>query len=818
MLEHTTDFGGPAQLGDLLSNAAMAVKPNASTALTLIESTGQLSKTIGLAPDGGLQKSGSVKLYRGTATRLALSGTATEQLEQLSAHLSRLNHKQAIICAPPPAGADVRPLVSKDELAENPKALTRTKENFQHSRGPALLGLDCDTAEFPPELLRRLEPGNISSALAEVWPPFATAARLIRPSASSGIVVAGSENGPTNSGHHRFFIASDGSQVPTFVQNLADRLMLRGFLWGKITKVGTVLPRTLFDVDASKDESRLFYEADAVLADERLRYDRRAREPQCQPGDILDVSGLAPLSPEEQTQLAELKDQLQRDLEPQARAQRERWEEERRSALVAKGTSPEKAARIVSQARETHDLAGDWLVELDDGTAVTAAEVMADRQRFHGMTCADPLEPDYNGGKNVAIIYSNSTPPIIYSHAHGGMNYQLPTDTAEWFDKDALAEDPPSPINRGWINPVQWEGKPIPEREWEVEGWIPKGETTLLYGDGGVGKTLIMHQYATCAATGQSWLGQKTRPARVMCFFCEDSEDELMRRQRDINAMHGLSFSDLGNLRLNSRRNMDNLLALWDRNTGEMKRQAVWSELAADARAFRADVILLDTLADIYAGDEVSRAQVTAFVKSCLGRLAAEIGGTVIALGHVSVAGRSSGSGTSGSTAWSNAVRSRLYLRYPKGAETGNIRELETMKSNYGPKGNMLKLRWHRGAFDVLAGSTRSSDVADGSGVPTLDKAVDDAVVSVLLSNQGQRLTMASNSQYYAPKRLKKLEPATLSAFGAAEIEGALDRLQAAGIIREDVVGRDNSSRPMLGFAVVTDKLSSSKSALSVFD
>src|SRR5262249_15721068 len=149
-------------------------------------------------------------------------------------------------------------------------------------------------------------------------------------------------------------------------------------------------------------------------------------------------------------------------------------------------------------------------------------------------------------------------------------------------------------------------------------------EVTLMYGDGGIGKTLLAHQYATCAATGKDWLSQETRPAKVMCFFCEDSEDELHRRQSAINRALGVTFRDLSNLGLTSRRNMDNLLAVWDRSTGEMKARNVWHELRQAVLDFGAEVLIIDTIADVYAGDELSRAQVTAFVKACLGRLGHE--------------------------------------------------------------------------------------------------------------------------------------------------------------------------------------------------
>jgi RecA-family ATPase len=64
-------------------------------------------------------------------------------------------------------------------------------------------------------------------------------------------------------------------------------------------------------------------------------------------------------------------------------------------------------------------------------------------------------------------------------------------------------------------------------------------------------------------------------------------------------------------------------------------------------------------------------------------------------------------SGTSGSTAWSNSVRSRLYLDRLKAKAEGeddmdaepDIRVLRVMKSNYAPLGNDIRLRWVEGCF-----------------------------------------------------------------------------------------------------------------------
>ncbi|MGA0563672.1 AAA family ATPase [Ancylobacter sp. VNQ12] len=369
-----------------------------------------------------------------------------------------------------------------------------------------------------------------------------------------------------------------------------------------------------------------------------------------------------------------------------------------------------------------------------------------------------------------------------------------------------------------WINPEDWRDRPVPAREWEVAGLIPRGEVTSLYGDGGIGKTLLMHQYATCAAAGVPWLGQETRPARVLCFFCEDGEDELQRRHSNILSALRLDYGSTGGrLRLTSRRFMDNLLAVWDRSTGQMRRQAIWDQLRAAAIDFAADVVVIDTLADVFAGEEQNRVQVTAFVKGCLGRLAQDIGGSVIVLAHPSLSGQSSGQGTSGSTAWSNAVRSRLYLRHQKGSAKGDLRELEGMKSNYGPKGGLLKLRWHRGAFEVLAGSMPAT--AAGASVPLLDDAAERAVISALLDCQGVQLGVAKNSPYFAPRVLKSRAGEALQTLTETEVSDAIARLEGRKIIRHDTVGRDASRRPIKGYVVLTDNLStSSAEEASVFE
>ena len=114
------------------------------------------------------------------------------------------------------------------------------------------------------------------------------------------------------------------------------------------------------------------------------------------------------------------------------------------------------------------------------------------------------------------------------------------------------------------------------------------------------------------------------------------------------------------------------------------------------------DVLILDTLADFYGGNENARSQVTQFCRM-LAAIAQRFNCAVVLCGHPSQSGNSSGSGLAGSTAWNNAVRSRLLLSREKVAEgvepDPDVRTLSRMKANYSGTGDRLRLKWVAGVF-----------------------------------------------------------------------------------------------------------------------
>ncbi|WP_081494784.1 AAA family ATPase [Bradyrhizobium liaoningense] len=460
-------------------------------------------------------------------------------------------------------------------------------------------------------------------------------------------------------------------------------------------------------------------------------------------------------------------------------------------------------AALPDNEPEAFEIFAEWCARWEDGDNDPGI-VAADWRRMKG---------PYRRGANWIYELAERENPEAFKKVDAFFDV-IPVEES-LFINESLPRLLETPVAIKWVDPNEWEGVTPPKRRWVVDGMIPDGEVTLLTGAGGVGKTLLAQQAATCISQGLPFLGRKTQQCKVMLFLCEDSEDELQLRQRDINLSMGLDLADLsGSLRIASRKFMDNLLAIWTSNTGAMKRTAVWQALRDDALAFGAKLIVVDTIADTFGGNEIDRSHVRQFVQACLGKLAQETGGAVLALGHPSKAGQAvGGDGTSGSTAWHASVRSRLYLQHAAKDKTGPFRRLENMKANYGAGGDVFMLRWLRGAFDLVSAKTMGADgdapgeAAEGvaSAVPATGDVIEDAILMAVreLAAEGVALSKAPNSPHWAPRVFKRSSDA-LGIYMMDDIEAGWNRVLKAGRVRVAVVGRKPHNRhPIVGFNVV---------------
>ena len=153
-------------------------------------------------------------------------------------------------------------------------------------------------------------------------------------------------------------------------------------------------------------------------------------------------------------------------------------------------------------------------------------------------------------------------------------------------------------------------------------------------------------------------------------------------------------------------------LFMADSRNGSGAPTRAYSELRALVRQTGAGLVVIDNASDAFGGDEIVRRQVRAFIRS-LNDIAKESDAAVVLLAHVNKTSARNGSGFggdsegySGSTAWHNSTRSRLFLSRNK----DNTLSLEHQKNNLGRRQEPLTLLWPDNGFPQVAGHVGQVD------------------------------------------------------------------------------------------------------------
>lgn len=342
--------------------------------------------------------------------------------------------------------------------------------------------------------------------------------------------------------------------------------------------------------------------------------------------------------------------------------------------------------------------------------------------------------------------------------------------------------------NFALINPADWHGLPIPVRQWYCEDIIPMRQVTILNGDGGVGKSLLALQIAAAGAMSVDTLNLEPWAGNVLYLGAEDDGDEFQRRLSDIAQAHGKDLSDLWRFRLISLADADALLASPDKS-GNMQPTKLLVEIIEFLRDFNPKLVVLDTAADLFGGDEIKRSQVRQFI-AMLRKIAIGLDCAVILLAHPSVAGMQSGSGSSGSTAWNNSARSRLYLTKGDKDTDPDVRILKTMKSNYGKTGNETRLRWKDGVFVLDDGKPSAGSALVAANAERVFRDVLSAI-----NRSGDRVAKTKGVNY-APRSIAEHPDA--QGVSVKNLEAAMRRLLAAGEIKIIFEGPASKKRQRL--------------------
>lgn len=350
------------------------------------------------------------------------------------------------------------------------------------------------------------------------------------------------------------------------------------------------------------------------------------------------------------------------------------------------------------------------------------------------------------------------------------------------FDDAEIIE--PDDILNEFIDPTTLFGTEPPDREWIVQDWLPVGSVTSLYGGAGYGKTLLAQQLQTAVSAGQTFLGLETMQCPVLAVYCEDDGDELHRRQSCINRQAGISMLDLGGMRYQGRFGKDNVMGVIE--NGVLTTTDMFNFVLEAAKKFGARLVIIDNIAQVFAGNEVARSDVTQFVNA-LGRVAQEINGAVLLLGHPA---KATDSEYSGSTAWDAAVRSRWILERPKSdpdepkaGEMADLRVLRKAKANYSGTGDEIPLQWEKGCFR-LKGRPIKDKVAQitEANIEHADNAAFLAGLRTLLQAGFEPSYKIEARSSYAPKLLRKAAPECKS-MSVETLRRAMEHLMQSGEI-----------------------------------
>ena len=355
--------------------------------------------------EGGLTKIPAANFSVGTFETISVSTVA-----ELKAFIEKLRPGDFLT-------AGIHQTLTSGNCGPGDSDIHRTKEMFPFAAGsPGLLIIDSDS-------LDKLGLSDMNSYATALEKLVGAADWVLSPSASSGITYKG-ETGPTR-GIHAFLFIEDAASIPTTLETLHKRAVLLGYAWPLVTKDGKILIRSLVDT-AMKTSNQPCFEGGAILGVGITQ----TREVVATPaGDEVAYVKVVPLTPNEEAAYLSSAQKISASVAVAAEQVRTAWRLERHTKMVAKGCSPENAKQILDAASSGNRpvLSSDFEIETDNYGALTVREILADRVKYHEVTCHDPLDPGYGAGK--AKIYSNNSgSPAIHSFAHGGATYILEED------------------------------------------------------------------------------------------------------------------------------------------------------------------------------------------------------------------------------------------------------------------------------------------------------------------------------------------------------------------------------------------------------
>lgn len=329
-----------------------------------------------------------------------------------------------------------------------------------------------------------------------------------------------------------------------------------------------------------------------------------------------------------------------------------------------------------------------------------------------------------------------------------------------------------------------------PEPEWVIDGWVPRGLLTTLFGGDGTGKSYIALSVAMRLAVGRPVLGAPAKaPMKVLFLSAEDPMVAILDRIRRFDEHFGLVPGELDlierNLMIPELLTEDVKLMVFDRD-GEHRLTKFGERVMAVAA--KVDLIILDPISDIYEDEENVRQKVVAFMRQLIVMAAHNNIGALL-IGHPS---KAEDSEYSGSGAWSSKSRSRLFLQ---SAANGMMVELSQRKTSYGRTMQPVLWTWDdRGHPVEVAGEEMRATVRRDEA-----RSEEDVVLAGMerLATEGQATSGdALSAAFFLPRVL--IKAGYDEGYPVDRLAGAMRRLIGKGTLATDVMFDGKGGVPKL--------------------
>jgi len=281
----------------------------------------------------------------------------------------------------------------------------------------------------------------------------------------------------------------------------------------------------------------------------------------------------------------------------------------------------------------------------------------------------------------------------------------------------------------------------------------------MLAAHGGTGKSTIALMLCVAAALGRPLFGADTEQCKTLFVSLEDSASVVRHRLANICQKWEVSPAALdGKLIIVDGTDDPELFTADHRAAGAKTR--TYFEMNQLVKTGEVGLVVVDNASDAYGGDEIQRRQVRAFIRALM-EVAKPFNCALLLLAHVdkntSRNGKSQdGEAYSGSTAWHNSVRSRLFMRRD---QIGRL-SIEHQKSNLGRCHDPLALTWRDGELPQLATDNSAEMSLDAQIAGARGKADHDRCITLLkiideFASRGQFCSPAVTSRNHVHAVLK---------------------------------------------------------------